>query len=408
MKHEIRPCVVGLGKLGLPLASVIADTGLDVIGIDLNASHVENLNEGGFSSPEPELEDYLVRNQARLTFSNKFVSAIDRNIFFVIVPTPSLPNGYFDDTFLLDAIREISRIKINTDEITIVVVSTVMPGTCKEKVLPIIHDWQSRSINLKVNLIYSPEFIALGSVIKNLRNPDMTLVGRELGDDPALFLKVTERVTKDPKEIELLTLTEAEIVKILVNCFVTMKISFANFIGEITTTIPGMDSQKMARALGMDSRIGSKYLRPGLGFAGPCFPRDNKALISFSNDMGLSADLALATDQINDRQPFNILNQITRRIGPSGKVGVFGVAYKPFTTVVEQSQTLKISSLLAEKAYSVKLYDPEVTVSNTENKLIQPVRNPEELLDCKVIVVPKEFQMLLPLKLSDSPNLLVI
>ena len=405
---EIRPCVVGLGKLGLPLATVIADAGFHTIGLDKNTSHVKTLNQGKFSSPEPELNQLLERNKSHLIFTTEFESLKDCNIYFLIVPTPSMPNGKFDNQFLISAITDLLKSwKDLSGEKTIVIVSTVMPGTCKDIFLPIIekHLFDIKS-KLKINLLYSPEFIALGSVVYNLRNPDMTLIGCDTPSRADVFLEVMERITNGKPATQNLSLNEAEVVKLMVNCFVTMKISFANFIGEVSEVLPGTDKYKISKALGMDTRIGGKYLRPGLGFAGPCFPRDNTALIVFAKENGLKASLGLATDEINHRQPLNVFNRIKKEFPTVNKVVIMGVTYKPHSTVIEQSQTLLIADLLVNNGFNVKLYDSLLSMEDLPQ--FEFLSSVEDITDSDLVLISKEFEFLISNVHNKIKNLLII
>jgi UDPglucose 6-dehydrogenase len=405
---QIKPCVVGLGKLGLPLAAVLADAGFHTFGIDKNAPHVEILKQNKFVSPEPELNELLERNRSNLVFTSEFNLIKDCDIFFLIVPTPSLSDGNFDNQYLISALTDLLDSWDGlSGEKTIVIVSTVMPGTCKDIFLPLIekHISSNRS-NLLLNLLYSPEFIALGSVVYNLRNPDMTLVGCDEPSRANVFLEVMERITNGKPATQNLSLTEAEVVKLMVNCFVTMKISFANFIGEISEVLPGTDKYKISKALGMDTRIGGKYLRPGLGFAGPCFPRDNTALIAFAQENGLKASLGLATDEINLRQPLNVFNRIKKEFPDVKQIVIMGITYKPHSSVTEQSQTLLIANLLSNNGFNVRLFDPILT--NDDMPQFEFLNSIDEIADSDLVLISKEFDFLISNLKNNLKNLLVV
>jgi UDPglucose 6-dehydrogenase len=253
--NQVNPCVIGLGKLGLPLAAVIADAGFYTYGLDKKRSLIEDLRNNKFDSAEPNLNSLININKDKLNFVNYFSEISQCNIYFLIVPTPSMSNWQFDNKYLqrvildlLESFSGLSGIK------TIVIVSTVMPKTCAELFLPLIRTWEKENNNLlRINLLYAPEFIALGSVIYNLKNPDMTLVGCEDPEHAKIFIEIMEWVTNKKSKTQILNLTEAEVVKLLVNCFVTLKISFANFIGELSSVLPGTDKYIISKALGMNS-----------------------------------------------------------------------------------------------------------------------------------------------------------
>ena len=410
MEKVVKPCVVGLGKLGLPLAAVIADAGFNVVAIDSNTTHVDNLILGKFNSPEPELKNLLENNSSRLIFSSEYLSGKECNIYFIIVPTPSTSEGNFDHTYLkLSLSNLLDSWTSESGTKTIVIVSTVMPGTCQNVLQPMISEWISRQgRRIEINILYSPEFIALGSVVYNLKNPDMILIGADSFEHIHEFIDVIRKITLNNHQIQLLNLTEAEIVKILVNCFVTMKISFANFIGEIADAVKEIDPLKISVALGMDTRIGGKYLRPGLGFAGPCFPRDNAALIQFSKEHGLNASLAVATNDINLRQPENTVKRLLSECPNAKLIGIVGIAYKPETKVFEESQTLKIATILSGLDIEVHLYDPLLTNKDLNSSVFRFKNSIIDLRKCDIVLISKDFSTVEVEELKNYTHILVV
>ena len=242
-----------------------------------------------------------------------------------------------------------------------------MPGTCTKILIPLIRKleselgWRDRT----VRIIYSPEFIALGSVVENLKNPDMVLVGVEEKGDCERHLIIQKTLTQS-KETRILNFEEAEFVKLLVNVFVTMKISFANLIGEIGAQQNGVREAKVAEALGLDTRIGSKYLRPGLGFGGPCFPRDNEALIASCRELEITHDLAIATILVNSRQPKVLFNKIIRKLGDKKSIRIHGVSYKVGSDNHERSQMIEVVNMLVQHNIQVEVSDPLIRNRPTE------------------------------------------
>jgi len=300
----------------------------------------------------------------------------------------------FDNSYVVNAINSLLDVWVDsTEDKTIVIVSTVMPGTCKEVLEPIIKKWATNnSFKHIINLLYSPEFIALGTVIHNLRYPDMTLVGCNDPKEAKVFLDLMDNVTKNNTEVSIINLREAEIVKILVNCFVTMKISFANFIGEISSKFIDVDQYKVANALSLDTRIGNKYLRPGLGFAGPCFPRDNNALIAFSNDLNIVPELSIATDRINIRLPKTIVENILLKYPQAKYFGIVGLAYKARTNITDASQTVEIANILAALNKEVLVFDQLEFDLNILNSKIQLANRISDFEKCDLVIVSKEHE----------------
>jgi UDPglucose 6-dehydrogenase len=354
--------VVGLGKLGLPYAALLADSGYITRGIDENLARINQIIEKNLE-PEPGLNELIARNLGdKLLITTNWEEALEgSDISFLVVPTPSQPNGKFSNDYLISAIRKIIYVvKKTRKKHVIVVVSTVMPTTCDQILIPLIKDLIGDSnYGELVYLAYSPEFIALGTILKNMRYPDMILVGESESYAGDLLLKAQTSFTQNSPQVRRMTLSSAEITKISVNTFVTSKISYANMIGEIAAFVPNADYKVILESLGMDSRIGGKYLSAGLGFGGPCFPRDNRAFTRFAKDFGVDASLAIATEKINLRQPEvwtkRIIDFVDKR---EARIAILGLSYKPGSFVTDESQSIIIANNLASRGYKIFVHDP--------------------------------------------------
>lgn len=352
--------VIGLGKLGAPLAAVLASVGHTVIGIDLNPATVQAINAGHAPHPEPGLADRLAMVQNRLSATTNYAEAIPQtDLSFVIVPTPSSPDGTFSNRYVLDAVRQIGAALQTTNRYHVVnITSTVMPGSTGGEIRQALEQASGRIVGKNLGLTYNPEFIALGSVVRDLLHPDMVLIGES---DPRAgnTLAQAYALTVPPNTpIHRMNWVCAELTKLAVNTFVTTKISYANMIAELCENLPGADAQTVTQALGQDSRIGPKYLKPALGYGGPCFPRDNTALAALARSLGTSADIAEATDTINRRQTTRITTLIARLAPTPTTIAILGLAYKPDTNVTEESQGLLIGKALAETGHTILLADP--------------------------------------------------
>lgn len=341
--------VVGLGKLGACLMAHLASSH-DVIGVDLNAKVVHDLNDGVAPYKEPELQELLRDNRERYRATTDTFEIASTTMTFVVVPTPSDNEGRFVNDNIFQAVDMIGAALANKKGPHIVVItSTVMPGSTQGVIRQRLVMASGRS---DLVVAYSPEFIALGSVIHDLQNPDMLLIGAEDGWAHALIAKVLDPDAFAP--VARLNTLEAEIAKLSVNAYVTTKISFANTLGEICDHLDA-DARKVATAIGMDSRIGSKYLTPAGPFGGPCFPRDNQAFLAFAGD----APLAKATLEINDRQVQRTIRRLWA-IAPldSNRITVLGMAYKPDTPIVENSFGVQLVDALIDDRQDVTIYDP--------------------------------------------------
>lgn len=353
-------CVVGLGKLGSPLAAVLASKGHNVIGVDLNAYFVDALNAGRAPVVEPQLQELIDASKGRLRATRDYADAIPHtDISFIIVPTPSDETGEFSNRFVLDAVRQIGQVLRGVDRYHVVnITSTVMPGSTQGEIRQALEESSGRTVGKDVGLTYNPEFIALGSVVRNMLYPDMILLGESDPRAGDVLEAVYKTSTNNEPPIQRMNLVNAEITKISVNTYVTTKISFANMLAEICEHLPGADVCVVTQALGADTRIGAKYLQGALGYGGPCFPRDNIAFGKLAARVGARADIAAATDAINKHQIGRITALVRRHVDASGEVAVLGMAYKPDTPVVEESQGVMIARDLADSGVAVTVYDP--------------------------------------------------
>ncbi len=351
--------VIGLGKLGSPLAAVLANGGHNVIGYDINSNFVDSIINKKAPVDEPLLQQYLESAKEKLTATDNIAEAIENSeISFIIVPTPSELSGNFSLEFIKSAIEQLAPVlQAKQDKHIISITSTVLPGSCDNEIIPLIEKLTGKQIGCELGLAYNPEFIALGNVINDLENPDLVLIGqseRWVGDQ---IREVWEQVIKNSATILQMNLVEAEMVKISINTFVTTKISFANLIGEICESLDNCSVDEVCSAISTDSRIGAKYFRGATPYGGPCFPRDNLALSYLANSLGITADIANATERINSRQIKRIIKTINSVANPHSKIAVLGLAYKPNTPVIENSAGINLCKELINLDYQIGAHD---------------------------------------------------
>lgn len=355
--------IVGLGKLGAPMAAVLASAGHQVTGYDLDEGTVTAIRNGKASVDETGLQSTIDASEGRLTATTNLSEALkDASLSIVIVPTPSREDGGFDATYAVEAVTQIGECLrgSNTDHV-ISLASTVLPGTTCGEIRQALEKSCGQSLSssdCNIGLCYNPAFIALGSVIHNLRNPDLVLIGGEDRHTAEVVENAWRAVWENEPTVAHLATIDAELAKISVNSFVTMKISFANTIAELCENMPGADAAAVLSAIGHDSRIGRKYLMPGLGFGGPCFPRDNYAFSRFAQDVGQTAPLANATDKVNKRQVERILKRIKASLPQGKSIAVLGLSYKPGTSVILESQAVDLAEDLAAAGYETRVWDP--------------------------------------------------
>lgn len=337
-------CVIGLGKLGACLAAVLSNAGHNVVGVDTNDVVVTLLSSGVAPVQEPGLQELIDSHPFKVT-QNYREGLIGSDIAFIVVPTPSLADGSFDDRFVREAMKQISA-EVKSGPKVAVVCSTVMPGTCRAITM---------NMPSQLSLVYSPEFIAIGSVIHDMRNPDLVLIGHEDEDAAKAVEDVLARVWSSTPQVRKMSFVNAELAKLAVNSYVTMKISFANELAAICEDYRYADARVVLDAIGQDTRIGPKYLKPGTAFGGPCFPRDNRAYRSAANVAGVNGTLARATDMVN----VTTLQRAIDFVGDRERVAILGLSYKTGTGLSEASAGLLLARSLLEEGKEVWTYDPK-------------------------------------------------
>lgn len=351
--------VVGLGKLGAVLAAVLAERGHTVIGVDINELLVKNVNDGIPPIRETGIGELYNRVRPDLSATTDMKVAVGQSsIAFVVVPTPSQEDGSFSNQYVIEAVEAIGEALQDKGEwFTVVICSTVMPGSCGGPIKEALERSSGRTVGETVGLAHSPEFIALGSVIHDMTHPDMVLLG---ADDDKSRQSLFEIITTVPRTMPAyrpLSLVDAELAKIGLNCYVTMKMSYANMIGEICSNIPGADAANVLSAIGNDSRVGARYLRSGAAWGGPCYPRDTLAFGRMAENVGVEAYLVGASSQINKRQLTRLINQLV----VEDKVSILGLSYKPNTHITERSFGVDLATVLMSEGVFVSMYDPEAS-----------------------------------------------
>jgi len=353
--------VIGIGKLGFPIVACFAHKGYKVIGVDVNPDLVQAMNNREPLIHEPGLAD-LLREPGDLSATSDYDYAIGNSgMTFIVVPTPSQEDGSFSTEYVEAAIEQIAvGLKNKNDFHVVVLTSTVLPGATEKVIIPLLERVSGKRCGRDFGFCYSPEFIALGSVIQDFTNPDVILIGESDPKSGELLSDIYQTVCDNNPPMVRTNINSAELAKISLNAYVTMKISFANTLAELCERIPGGDAETVSKMLGFDSRIGRKYLLGAIAYGGPCFPRDNKAFAHFAKGVGCKARLAEATDEENKHQNKRIVQMVKQKMGSlEGKnVAILGLTYKPNTDVIEESAAVKIAVALLQGGAKLSLYDP--------------------------------------------------
>ncbi len=406
--------VIGLGKLGSCHAAVMSYKGFEVIGADINQKFVDDINAGIAPVQEPRLQELIDASKSRLRATTDVAKAVsEADVTFVIVPTPSDENGIFSMKYALKAAEAIGAgLKENKKDYPVVVMtSTVMPGDTEAQFVPVLEKFSGKKMLKDFGACYSPEFIALGSVVRDMLMPDMILIGesdKKAGDK---IQAIYENSCEAKPYFARMNFVNAEITKISVNTYVTTKISYANMLMQVCSKIKGADIDVVSNAIGQDSRIGVKYLKGGLAFGGPCFPRDNIAFGKLAKKVGIDAIMSNATDEMNSSHTKFIANLIESNLDGKKNVAILGLSYKPNTPVIDVSPGIALARELLKKGLKVCAYDP-MAIENSKAVLpnIDYKNNTQECLknaDLVIIATPwQEFINISPQDIKD--NVLVV
>jgi len=398
-----RICVAGLGRLGGPIAAHFAQRGYDVTGLDLDQVKVDLVNTGHAPVDEAGLEKVVSRavSYKKLRATTSAAEAVHGTQACIFVtPTPSLADGSFSNQYLLDALGKVAQ-AVHDARIapySFIISSTVTPGTCDREISGKLRTiFGETEEGGRFHLTYKPEFIALGTVMRDLQFPDFHLIGESSPESGALAFELyCGPYSREQGQVGAtrMSLIEAELTKISLNCFVTMKISYANQLAMVAHKL-GANPHVILAAVGQDRRVGQSGLKPGLPFGGPCFPRDNRLFRYVAESVGLRAPLASATDAINERVIDTIvINVLNASPSYSTEIGILGTAYKPGTTVTEESPASSISKFLSGRV--IKTHDPMAPHSHSL----------EEVLACPILIVATAWPQYAALKFPEETLLI--
>lgn len=341
--------IIGVGKLGLCLGLNLEKKGFSITGIDINESYIQSLNNKTYTTSEPYVNEYLQKSK-NIKFTTDLKQALENNIIFVVVKTPSTSDWKYDHTDIENIANQLISFGKQNKRKDLIINCTTFPGYCD--IL------QEKLKNYNYFVSYNPEFIAQGTIIKDQINCDNVLIGEADEYAGNLIKNIYSQMVESNPIYNKMSRTEAELTKLSVNCFLTTKISYANMVGDIASRL-GCDADRVLKAIGTDSRIGNKYLKPGFGFGGPCFPRDNRALAKCGEEVGIDAIISKATDEMNEKHlQYQIEDFVKRNPDPKDlTVQIDFVTYKKDSILIEESQQLKFALKLKELGYKIEILD---------------------------------------------------
>jgi len=382
-----RISVVGLGFVGLSTAVYFADQGYNVIASSNHQRKVELVRKGVAPFFEPELELMLkkvLENRKLKVVVGRETAVLDTDITFITVGTPSLPDGGANLTFLKATAKEIgAALKRKQSYHLIVVKSTVPPGTSENIVKPIVEKYSEEEAGEDFGLAMSPEFLREGSSMYDIANPDRVVIGEFDERSGDILEELNRELYTDKVPILRMSLASAELAKYASNAFLATKISFINQMANICERISGVDVVEIARAMGLDPRIGPEFLRAGAGWGGSCFPKDTKALVAISGKLGYESKLIEEAISINVMQAKRMVELAEEELGDleGTRIAILGLSFKPNTDDIREAASLKIIELLLAKGAEIVAFDP-VAMDNVKEALGDRISYSNSVYEC--------------------------
>lgn len=358
--EKVRIGVIGTGYVGLVTGASFANIGFEVMCLDVVEKKVNMINQAIPPIFENGLQDLLtdvVKERKLLTATlNRRETLEKSDVIFIALPTPSSADGSIDLTYIKSEVEELGKELRTMDGYkTFVVKSTVIPGTTKNVVLPLLEKYSGKKAGIDFGLAMNPEFLMEGLAISNFQKPDRVVIG---AIDDRSFNEVKKLYLSFNCEIQQTTTSGAEMIKYAANSFLATKISYINEIANICEEL-GIDVSEVAYGLGLDERISPKFLRAGLGFGGSCFPKDVKALYALSKDLNRTSKILSAVLGINELQPMRAIQLLEGLMDIKGKrVALLGLAFKPDTDDMREAPSIVIANELLSKGAVVVAYDP--------------------------------------------------
>lgn len=376
--------VVGLGKLGMGLALCFASAGLKTLGVDVNQDVINAISARTSPIVEPGYQELLNEVGDRLTVTSSHYEAIKQtDITFVLVATPSTGDGRFSNRHVKSALRSLAKAfgKSKKPYHLFVISSTVIPGSTDTSFIPILEQHSGKKLNIDFGMCYNPDFVALGSVLRDFRNPELILIGESTSVAGENVAAIYQRVCQNRPVIQRMSIISAEVAKVSLNTYVTMKISFANTLANICEKIPGADIDAITNAIGVDRRISPYYLKGGLGYAGTCFPRDTRAFITFAQQSGNEAELIKAVERVNAYQHQHLVDVVRRYVSHNKRVSILGLSFKANTPVIEESPAIKLIQALLCQDTEIVVYDV-LAMQNVKAIFSDKIKYAESARDC--------------------------
>ena len=394
--------IIGTGYVGLVSGACFAERGINVTCVDVDKQKIDNLANGIVPIYEPNLTDMVIKNHSagRLHFSTDLKSCLsDVEVLFCAVGTPPDEDGAADLRYVLDVARTVGQ---NIDKyILFVTKSTVPVGTARKVKAVIAEELSRRGVDVEFDVASNPEFLKEGAAIKDFMSPDRIVVGTESQRARQIMDRLYKPFTLNHYRMIYTDIPSAEMIKYASNAMLATRISFMNEIANLCDLV-GADVNMVRQGIGSDSRIGNKFLYPGCGYGGSCFPKDVKALIRTASDNGYVMSILQAVENVNNRQKSILFDKLCLVFDGDIKdktIAVWGLAFKPETDDMREAPSLVVIDKLLTAGCSVKVYDP-IAMDECRRRIGNSVMYADNMYDAAegadailLITEWKEFRM---------------
>lgn len=412
-----RIAVIGTGYVGLVSGACLADFGNAVICVDNNADKIEALKKGVIPIFEPGLDDVVKRNvqAGRLSFVTSLAPAVQASeVVFIAVGTPPADDGSADLQYVEAVAREIGR-AMNTYKV-VVDKSTVPVGTARKVRGWIAEELAQRGVAFSFDVVSNPEFLREGSAVQDFTHPDRVVIGAESEQARGLMKEVYRALYLNETPYIETGLETAEMIKYAANAFLAVKITFINEVANLCEKV-GANVQDVAKAMGRDGRIGSKFLHPGPGYGGSCFPKDTHAMAMIGRDHGEPMSIVESTIAANDRQKARMVDKIEAGLGGTGSlegktIAILGLAFKPNTDDMRDAPAIAICEGLVTRGARLRAWDPEAMkeaawrLASIKDSLVFARDEYDALSGADALVLVTEWNQLRTLDLEKVKTLL--
>lgn len=353
--------IAGTGYVGLVTGTCFAEVGIDVVCVDIDSHKISMLEQGKSPIYEPGLDEMLVRNieKGSLKFSLKLEDVLEgADVVFIAVGTPPDEDGSADLKYVLEVARTVGR---NMSHYMLVVTKSTVPvGTAKKVRSAIGEELKKRNVTLNFDVASNPEFLKEGDAILDFMKPDRIVVGVESGQAESVMEKLYKPFTLNGHPVIFMDVPSAEMTKYAANSMLATRISFMNDIANLCEIV-GANVNMVRRGIGSDSRIGSKFLYPGVGYGGSCFPKDVKALIQTGIENGYDLRILQSVEQVNDDQKSVLYNKVNKYFNndiKGKKIAMWGLSFKPNTDDMREAPALVLIEKFTAAGCAVRAYDP--------------------------------------------------